>query len=281
MRAAAALVLLLGAVSVLCAAQITLTGDPPLPVANLIANPGVEQGAGNQPAHWNFGTANPENFETGWRDGGRSGKCLWMKAKTGVMSGYYNQAVPVEPGRAYLFRGFSRLAAGKLLVYANSSIALPDGRRVAVDERFYRGTMRGHWLVPVFLPPDALGGPDPNAWLPFRLKVNVPEGMKAVALSLGLYFQPGEVSFDDLWAGLAATDLSLSVKAAPGETLSRVVVKAVGNDRPVYDSGGLKPGTTEFGTALKAQATDAVYEVSATLGDGQVIVRRYPEGEVQ
>ncbi|MBU0611546.1 MAG: hypothetical protein KKI08_26955, partial [Armatimonadetes bacterium] len=63
--------------------------------------------------------------------------------------------------------------------------------------------------------------------------------------------------------------------------LSRVVVKAVGNDKPVHDSGALKAGSTEFTTALKQQPTDAVYEVTATLGDGKVIVRRYPEGEVQ
>jgi len=263
------------------AAEITVTSDPPLPVPNLIVNGDIEQGAGDKAASWAFGTANPENFETGWRDGGRSGKCLWMKAKTGVMSGYYNQAVPVEPGKQYLFKGFYRLAAGKLLAYANSSLRLPDGRSVAVDERFYQGTMRGHWLVPVFLPPDALGGPDPNAWLPFRLDVKVPEGMKWVSLSLGLYFQPGEVCFDDLWAGLAQTDLTIGAKAAVGETLSRVVVKAVGVDKPVLDSGALKAGSTDFSTVVKAQATDAVYEVTVTQGDGKVVVRRYPDGEVR
>lgn len=281
MRLVVAAVILLAAASFPWAAQITVSSNPPLPVPNLVANPGIEEGAGDKPANWSFGTANPENFERGRRDGGRSGQCLWMKAKTGVMSGYYNQPVPVAPGKAYLFKGFVRLMAGKVLAYANSSVTLPDGRRVAVDERFYQGTMRAHWLVPVFLPPDALGGPDPNAWLPFRLNVNVPEGMKYVALSLGLYFQPGEACFDDLWAGLAQTDLTVNVKAEAGQTLARVVVKAIGNEKAVFDSGALQAGTTEFNTVVKGQATDAVYEATATQGDGRVIVRRYPEGEVR
>ncbi len=280
MRLAAPLLLLVVAASLAAATTVSISADPPLPVPNLVANPGVEAGTDGQPTGWSFTTANPENFQTAWQEGGRSGKCLWMKAKTGVMSGYWNQSVTVPAGRPVLFKGFYRLAAGRMLVYAHSSIALADGRRVAVDERFYRGTMRGHWLVPVFLPPDALGGPDPTAWLPFRLEAKIPEAMTAVSLSLGLYFQTGEVSFDDLWAGPARTDLTVAAHAAAGETLSRVVVKAVGTDKPLADSGALKAGTTSFSTVLKQQPTDAVYEATATQGDGRVIVRRYPEGEV-
>lgn len=271
---------LLGAVA--SAAEISIVGDPPLPVPNLVRNPGIELGQDGKPADWAFGTATPDNFLTAWRDDGRSGKCLWMKAKTGDMSGYYNQTVVVQPGRPYLFKGYYRLGAGKLLVYAHNSIAAAEGRRVAVDQRFYQGTMRGHWLVPVFLPPDALGGPDPTAWLPFRMQVNVPEQMTAIALSLGLYFQPGEVSFDDLWAGLATTDLAVKVKAADGERLARVVVSPVGDTKPVFDSGALKEGTAEFSTTLKQQPTDATYEAVVTLGDGTTSKYRYPaEGEAK
>jgi len=281
MRLVAAVMCLLVLAAAGFAAEITVAADPPLPVPNLVANPGIEAGANGQPANWNFSTATPDNFLTAWQDGGRAGKCLWMKAKTGVMSGYWGQSVAVSPAQSVLFRGYYRLGAGKMLIYAHSSIALPDGRRVAVDERFFRGTMRGHWLVPVFLPPDALGGPDPNTWFPFRLEVKVPQPMTAVALSLGLYFQAGEVWFDDMWAGLARTDLTIGAKAAAGETLSRVVVKAAGTDKPVFDSGALKPGAMEFSTVLKQQPTDGVYEVAVTRGDGQVTVRRYPGGEVR
>jgi hypothetical protein len=273
--------LLIAIVAVAWPAQITIKGSPELPVPNLVANPGLEQGTGDTPANWSFTTARPDNFETGWTAHGRSGKCLWIKAKTGVMSGYWGQNVPVQPGKSYLFKGFYRLAGGKILLYAHNSLALPDGRRVAVDERFFRGTMRGHWLVPVFLPPDALGGPDPNAWFPFSLRVNVPDPMQSVSLSLGLYFTPGEAWFDDLWAGLAQTDLTISVKAAPGETLKGVMVTRSNSDKPAFTSPALAAGATSFDTVLKAQPTDERYTVTVMLGGGKTVQQSYPAAEVK
>lgn len=273
------LALVWGAMSAASAATIRIVGDPPLPAKNEVVNADVEAGEGEAPLGWRFGTAMPENFEAAWRDGGRSGKCLWLKAKTGAMSGYWGQSVPVQPGRTYLFKGYYRLGAGKILCYAHGRMPLPDGRSVGVDERFYRGTMRGHWLVPVFLPPDALGGPDPQAWYPFRLKVSVPEPLNRLSLSLGLYFTPGEAAFDDLWLGLAETDLSVSVEAGPGETIRRVVVRPVGSEAPLFDSQDLSAGTQTFQTVLKRQATDAIYEVLVTLGSGKVVTARYPADE--
>lgn len=263
------------------AADIVVSGNPPLPVANIIQNPGMEAGQGAMPDGWSFGTAIRDNFLTEWKNNGRSGKCLWMKAKTEVMSGYFHQNVPVQGQHSYLFKGFYRLAGGKMLIYAHASQALPNGRRASVDQRFFRGTMRGHWLVPVFLPPDSLGGPDPEAWLPFRLEAAIPDGMTDIALSLGLYFQAGEVSFDDIWAGLARTDLTVSAKAPAGDTLRRVVVRPAGVARPVFDSGELKAGTADFQTIVKQQPTDAVYEVIATLTSGKALQSRYPEEEVK
>jgi hypothetical protein len=281
MRLTLTATLLLLVVTVAWPAEIVLQGDPPLPVPNLVANPGLEQGTGDAPTGWGFTTARPDNFETGWVGNGRSGKCLWVKAKTGVMSGYWNQVITVPPGKTILCTGFARLAAGKMLIYAHSSVRLPDGRSAAVDERFYRGTARGHWLVPVFLPPEALGGPPAEAWLPFRLKAKIPEAMQAIALSLGLYFQAGEAWFDDLWAGLAETDLSVSVKAAPGETLQRVTVTRTGSDKPVFSSPASQAGATTFATVLKAQPTDAVYTATVTLGDGKTVQQSYPAGEAK
>ena len=273
LRIAVPVLLLIRAVGF--AAEIRVEGDPPLPVPNLAQDPGMEEGATGQPAHWRFNTATPENFEQGWVDGGRSGKCLWMKAKTGKMSGYWGQGVPVEPGKAYLFKGYFRLAGGKMLCYANSSMRLPDGRSVAVDERYYRGSLRGHWLAPVFLPPEALAGPDPQQWYPFQIKAAIPPPMKAIGLSLGIYFTPGEAWFDDIWVGLAETDLRVSVKAGPDEKLERVTVRKADEAKPVFDSGALR-GAPTFETSVKAQPTDAEYEVEAALSDGKILKQRYP-----
>ncbi|HPO73619.1 MAG TPA: hypothetical protein PLJ31_12755, partial [Armatimonadota bacterium] len=152
-----------------------------------------------------------------------------------------------------------------------------NGRVVAVDQRFYRGTMRGHWLAPVFLPPDSLGGPDPNQWYPFRIIAEIPPPMQAISLSLGLFFEAGEVWFDDLHAGLAETELAIQVKAGPGESIERVTVMPVDADKPVFDSGPLAAGTSLFEKKLGGQPTDAVYEVVATLAGGKKITARYPQ----
>ncbi|NCO91404.1 MAG: hypothetical protein GW911_04410 [Armatimonadetes bacterium] len=273
----AALILPLLASSHAWSVEIQFTGNPPLPVANLVRNPGIESGLGATPEGWSFATATPDNFETGWRDDGRSGKCLWLKAKTGAMSGYWGQVVPVAPGKSYLFKGYYRLGGGKILCYAHSSVALPDGRKAGIDERFYRGTMRGHWLVPVFLSPDSLGGPDPQQWYPFRLVARIPDPMQAVALSLGMYFTAGDSAFDDLWAGEAETELALTVKAAEGETLRRVVVTQVGSAKPVLDSQPLAAGSGAYEAKLEHQPTDAVHEVAVTLGNGEIVKARYPD----
>jgi hypothetical protein len=149
---------------------------------------------------------------------------------------------------------------------------------VAVDQRYYRGSLRGHWLAPVFLPPEARAGPDPQQWYPFEIKAAIPPPMKAIGLSLGIYFTPGEAWFDDIWAGVAETDLHVSVKAGPVEGLERVTVRNAAGAKPVFDSGLLR-GAPSFETIVKAQPTDAEYEVEATLADGKVVRQHYPATE--
>jgi hypothetical protein len=177
-----------------------------IPVANLVANPGIEEGRDGRPLGWRFGTAEPDNFVADWADGGRSGKCLHLKARSGKMSGYWGQTVAVEPGKTYEFNGYYRLAGGKILCYAHGRMTLPGGDSVSAEQRFYRASMHGHWLTPVFLAPEVLAGPKPDVWYPFELRLKVPPPIKAVSLSLGMYFTAGEAWFDDLWFGLAPSD---------------------------------------------------------------------------
>jgi hypothetical protein len=179
-----------------------------VPATNLVRNSSMEWGSDDQPAHWTFDSGQPENFEAKWVDGGRTGKrSLWLKAKTGKMSGYWKQVISVEPGQTYLFKGYYRLGGGRMLVWISGGGTLPDKTPVVVDERFEAQSSHGHWLEPVFLPPEALSGPDPNLWFPFQVKVTVPIPVKHLAFNVGMFFTPGEVWFDDLWAGLAETGL--------------------------------------------------------------------------
>ncbi len=261
------------------AADIRVSAEPPLPLPNLLQNPDIEEGAAGQPAAWSFGTATPAIFQNAWAEDGRSGRCLWLKASSGDMSGYWAQAVPVEPGQAYLATGFLRLAAGKVLCYVHGTATTPDGRKISVDERVYRGTMRGHWLIPVFLPPDALGGPDPTVWYPLRLRFTTPEPLERVTLSLGLYFAAGEAAFDDLCISQAETELQIAVTPAPGETLRQVIVSPAPSGRPVFDSGPLPEGTASFEKRLPGQPADGQWIVTVRLGDGRVVTRQYPASE--
>jgi hypothetical protein len=165
---------------------------------NRIKNPSLEDGRDGRPLGWRFGTAEPAEFVADWGPGGRTGKCLHLTARSGKMSGYWGQTVPVEPGKSYVLQGYYRLAGGKLLCYVHGSTPVAGGDRVSVDARFYRASMHNHWLTPVFLAPDVLAGPKPDVWYPFEVRFKVPPPMRAVSVSLGMYFTPGEVWFDDL-----------------------------------------------------------------------------------
>ena len=179
------------------AVEVKITADPPLPAANLVENPSVEAGE-NEPAGWRFGTATPDNFVTRWENTGRTGdRSLYVKALDKVMSGYWNQDVTVEPGRDYIFSGYFRTSGGRLLIYAHARYER-DGVAMSLSERLYAGSRRGHWLSPVFLPPEAMTDPEVDEWVSFSIPLTIPPEVAEIALSLGSYFSPGEAWFDDI-----------------------------------------------------------------------------------
>lgn len=162
------LVFLAGAIAAAAmAADLTVTANPPLPLPNPVKNAGMEQNEGATGlVDWKFGTANPENFEQGWLPDGHTGPgSLWLKAHSGVMSGYWNQVVPVKPETDYLLRVWYRLGGGKMLIYVHGGA---NGGQ-SVDQRFYDTSMRNHWLAPVFIKPEYMKGTDPQEWRLCRL----------------------------------------------------------------------------------------------------------------
>lgn len=260
----------------LAAVEIQLSSDPPLPVANLAQNPGMEEGQDDQPAHWRWGTATPDNFVTEWADTGQTGaRSLYLKAHSGKMSGYWSQAVEVEPGREHVFKGFYRLGGGRILCRVHGK-AQQGAELAQVDERVYFGSMRGHWLVPVFIPEEALAGADPEEWYPFRVAAKIPEELRSVSLSVGMYFTPGEVSFDDVWFGLARTTLKVKIEAGEDQ-LKEIRIWSDQREEPLFASpeGASLPAT--FEKVLEDVPADAVYRVGVTTADGQRTARDYPE----
>ncbi len=255
------------------ALELGLSADPALPAPNLLQNPGIEEAQDGRPASWSWSTAVPENFEAGRVAPGRDGgHCLWVKAKSGVMSGYWSQSVAVEPGVAYRLTGWFRLAGGRLLTYVHARTST-----VSLDERFYAQSLANIPLVPVFLKPEYVAGARPDQWYPLALDFAPPEGMTAVAVSVGMYFTGGEVWYDDLVLARATTRLTASARG--DEDLKRAVLVAKGSDEPVWDSGDLPAGTRALEQVIEAAPTDATYVLRVTTAAGRVVERACPGGE--
>ena len=83
MRFVVAVLCLVAAASVVAAAEIAISTDPPLPVPNPIANSGIELGPGDNPANWSFVAAIPDDCRTARQDGGRSGRLSLSKTLSG------------------------------------------------------------------------------------------------------------------------------------------------------------------------------------------------------
>lgn len=267
------------------AVEVQVATDPPLDGANLVRNADMEEGADGEPADWSFSTAVPENFTIGWAEGeGRNGsRSLHVVAHDNVMSGYWGQAVPVRAG-GYLFRGWYRTTGGRLLMYAhgrNTELDPPVG----VDARAFHGSAIASFLVPVFIPREALTGPDPDSYHPFSVDVQVPEGLERITLSMGIYFTPGEAWFDDVWFGPATFDLKLRV-SGEGEQLQQVRVLREGVETPVYtsaDDPSCPPGrplAEPFEVTVEDVATAGAYEIVATTIAGETHRVRF-SGEVE
>jgi len=266
---------------VAAAVEIDVTTDPPLQAANLVQNPDIEQVDGEAPAGWSFSTATPSNFTIGRAEGeGRNGSAaLHLLAHDSVMSGYWAQTVGVKPGD-YVFRGWYRTTGGRLLMYAHGSNTEVEPS-VGVDARAYYGSSVASFLVPVFIPYEALAGADPGTYYPFSVAVNIPEGLEYLALSMGMYFTPGEIWFDDVWFGPAQVDLKITV-AGEGKQLASVTVLQDGTEEPVYsseDDPRCPPGrplTEPFEATVEGISSGGSYTIIAGTADGDVHRVRFP-----
>lgn len=286
MRTALAALAALAALTASAAAvEIDVAADPPPADANLLQNADMETVEGGQPAHWSFSTATAENFAIDWPEGeGREGsRALHVVAHDSVMSGYWGQTVPVTAG-SYVFRGWYRTVSGRMLMYAHGRDRDADPP-VGVDARTYHGSAVASFLVPVFIPWEALTGPDPQTYYPFSVEVDVPESLEQITLSMGMYFTPGEAWFDDVWFGPARMKLKLRV-SGEGEELEKLTVFQDGVEDPVYvstDDPATEPGqplTEPFEVTVIDLPSGGSYLIVAKTADGDLHRVRFP-GEGQ
>ena len=266
-RRTVTLVVMILALGAAWAAEVQVSANPSLPLPNLVKNPGFEAvDAQGQPAQWTFGTANPENFEQNWLPEGRSGPgSLRVMARTGIMSGYWNQSVPVKPNTDYVLRVWYRLGGGKMLIYAHGGT--PDGK--TVDQRFWDSSMRSHYLVPAFLRPEYMKGGDANQWRLCRLPFKTLPNMEWITVSLGIFFSGGEVWFDDASVTEATTDLTVRVKG-PVEKL-RVLDE---EGKALFETGKSDQGLDK---TLPGVPADGVYKIEVTEPGGNVRTVLYLE----
>ncbi|NOY82197.1 MAG: hypothetical protein GXP31_14460 [Kiritimatiellaeota bacterium] len=258
------------------ALELRITATPA--VQNLAPNPCFELGRDDRPAGWSFGTAVPDIFQSAWTDGGRTGKCLRVQATSGKMSGYWNAPVPLVSGRRYRFSGWYRIKGGRILCYVHARKRLPkEYKTVTLDERFYAGSFRQHWLVPVFIPPDALPGPKPDQWYRFDIVFTAPAPLTGASISLGMYFTPGLAFFDDVFFGPAETTLDISATTDATDRVRRIVVMAPGHSKPLADTGGLEPFQTECELRVPHVPTDTPITVRVTLESGRTVTRIWGE----
>ncbi len=243
---------------------------------NLLQNPSFEAGT-DAPDAWRWGTAIPENFEAGlsWDVKQSGNRSVHVLSHSGRMSGYWSQTVPVRPGKSYLLSAWSRLDAGRILMFVTGRGKLGD-REVKLDTRAYLFCGRGHMLVPVFLKPEYMYGARSGRWNLLVRRFTVPEPLTAVTVHLGSYFQQGEMWFDDAYLSEGPCPLRVEIRAAPPAALKSVRVEDHETGQALFDSGPLPARAGEFARTLPDLDAGARYYIRVATVGGPEYSREYP-----
>ncbi len=246
---------------------VTVTADPPLPVQNLVQNPGFEAGA-DLPEGWSISSGMPELFTfRRLPTGGRTGACLQVDGLSSRMSGYLAQHLRVKPDTRYLAGSWLRIRGGHCLVWLLSYVA---GQRW--DVYIHKASWGGCPLVPDFIPLSYTDSPPPDRWIWVGQEFTTAPGQTNLNFHVGSYFERGSMDFDDAFLGLAKTTLHIQ---AGGEALAGVVVKDEAG-KECYSSGPLAAGTITFDREVRDLPTNTRYQVVVRTAGGKEVARWYP-----
>ncbi len=257
--------------------QIRISASPELPVANLAANSGFEEG-GALPKNWPFAERSAYFYSSRepWRctigrkpSGGRNGAYLQMEVHTASILSelFVRQTIAVEPDTLYRAGVFARIRSGQAIIHV-------------LNEDFYAYTakseMKVSWadtpLSPLFVPVGWTRSPAQDKWVWLETEVRSNKDEHHLHLGIGSYWERGSIDFDDVFFGVARTDLTVAVE---GEELRGVVV-ADGAGTICWDSGLLPPGTRSISQKIEDVSTLGSYEVTATTASNQKISKWYP-----
>jgi len=247
---------------------IKVTADPPLPVANLFVNPGLEEGT-DRPEGWGVAASQPEVVDFDYaRSGGYRGAYLRVDAHGSTSNGYLSQAVHVQADTLYRAGIWVRIRGGTMVMWLHGYV---DGKRF--DERAYLRSYGALPLIPDFVKIEWTTSPDPDKWVWVGREFRTWPGQSGVNPHFGAYFDRGSMDLDEPFIGLARTALNLKIRGAPLRSVR--VLNEAGDE--VFAGDELPDGTTSFERTLPDLPTDTRYRVSVTTTDGEVTERWYPE----
>jgi len=243
---------------------IVVTGDPPLPVTNLVRNGSFEQsgefpageGAGRSAPGWQgYGTEDDDGVT---EEHARSGRYCYKLVGNEALSKNIRQR---HLGRLALQEPLKKGTQILCGAWSKSTGANPKG---------------GHYGLSTQACGRYLGGPSfakaAHDWQYAERTITLPEDASSISsLYVTYYEQNGTVYFDDIFLGVGATNLSFKVVLP---SLKRVTVL---DDRGemILDSGTLPEGTDALEKTVNAP-THRTYTVRAEDADGNLHVRQYP-----
>ena len=174
----------------------------------LVKNGNFEMLEKDNAANWTFSTAKPDNFDLTFPAEPQRGHVAQMNVASAVMSGYFNQIVPLKSHTNYLLKAQAKLSAGKALIYLHGG----SGEE-KLDTRIYVEALGTHPLVPWFWKKEWIEGSSgfphrglglvrnflagPDQWQPVSIEFNSGT-LDSVTVSLGAYFEAGKYQFDDV-----------------------------------------------------------------------------------
>lgn len=247
---------------------IEISADPPLPVANLFVNPGLEEGDA-RPEGWGVAASEPAVVDFDYpKTGGHHGAYLRVDAEGSTSNGYLSQPVHVLPDTLYRAGAWVRIRGGTMVMWLHAWV---DGKRF--DERSYLKSYGSLPLIPDFVKIEWTTSPDPNEWVWVGREFRTWADQGNVNPHFGAYFSRGSMDLDDPFIALARTTISVR---ATGAGLARVKVLSEAGDE-VFASDALPDGTASFEHQLPDLPTDTRYRVSVTTTAGEVAERWYPE----
>ena len=249
--------------------QITITADPPLPVANLMENAEFEAGDERAPEGWGASTSVPgAGSFARLTEGGRSGAFMRVESFTSTTNAYLSRTAHVKPQTLYRAGSWVRLRGGAMVMWLHAWV---DGKRF--DERAYLRSLGLNPLVPEFVRLEWTQSPDPDSWQWVEHEFSTWPNQGNINMHLDAYFDRSSMDIDGAFLGLARTTLTISVTRGG---IARVRVLNDAGDE-LWNSGELAGGTTVVRHELPDLPTDARYRVIATQPDRTEVAAWYPE----